>query len=95
MAWTKEIMAPDTGVVVQYREMLTIFYEHTKQMSTLRVGGWVNQEAFNQDREPVIIKTYFLPSGLAPQLADGAKNFVTEYAMAQEELEWAEVVVNE
>lgn len=92
MAWIKEITDEETGQVVRYWEMFTIFYEHTKQLSTLRVGGWVNKEAYYEGKSPTIYRVYFISSGLAPQLASGAKAFVTQYALSQEEFSDAEVV---
>jgi hypothetical protein len=91
MGWIKEIEQVDTGVLVPYWEVISVFYSHKNQLSTLEVGGWASKEAYDDGKSPVMVKSWVIPSGLAPQLAAGAVAFVGGYAKSQPEFEgWTE-----
>lgn len=87
MAWVKEIEQTETGVLVSYWEVISVYYSHKNQESILEVGGWVSESAYNDAKNPVIVKAWKIPSGLAPELAAGAVAFVSGYAKAQPEFE--------
>ncbi len=87
MGWLKQIEQVETGVVVGFWEVISVFYSHKNQISTLEVGGWVNKDAYDNGKQAVIIKSWHIPSGLAPELATGAVAFVSGYAKAQPEFE--------
>jgi hypothetical protein len=92
MAWIKSYTLEDTGVVASYWEVIGIHYQHREQISALQVGLWISGDAYTQNKAPLQIKTYIIPSGLAPELAAGALAFVSGYAKAQPEFEgWEEV----
>lgn len=92
MAWIKQIEQQETGVVVSYWEVVSVYYNHKKQESLLEVAGWVSQQAYEDGKLPVINKSWQIPSGLAPQLAAGAVAFVSGYAKSQPEFEGWEAV---
>jgi hypothetical protein len=85
MAWIKEFVDPDTGVIASYWEVVGIVYQHREQLSELKVGLWVSAEAYAANKSCLRVRTYLIPSGLAPQLSTGALQFVSGYARAQEE----------
>jgi hypothetical protein len=85
MAWIKEITHPDHGAVASYWEVMSVYYDHRRQLSTLQVGGWVSVDEYNSNMSPLLIKIYEIETGLAPQLAQGAVSFVAGYARAQDE----------
>lgn len=87
MAWNKEIEQESTGAVASYWEVISVFYEHQRGASTLVVGGWISEEAYNNNKSPLLVKSWEIPSGLAPELAEGAVGFVTSFAMSQPEFE--------
>lgn len=87
MAWFKEIERLDNGAVASYWEVISIHYSHIEQTSRLIVGGWVNQEAYEGLKEPLMTKDWEIASGLAPQLSAGALIFVSGFAKSQPEFE--------
>jgi hypothetical protein len=87
MAWIKEYVDPDTGVTASYWEVVGIVYQHREQLSELKVGLWVSAEAYAANKACLRVKTYLIPSGLAPELSAGAIGFVSGYARAQPEFE--------
>lgn len=87
MAWIKEIEQENTGAIASYWEVMSVFYEHQRQMSVLIVGGWVSEEAYNNKKSPLLVKSWEIPSGLAPALTEGAVGFVTAFAMSHAEFE--------
>lgn len=92
MAWIKEYVDPDTGVTASYWEVIGIDYRHREQLSTLQVGLWISQAAYQANKAAIRTKTYLIPSGLAPQLSAGAIAFVASYARSQPEFEGSEDV---
>lgn len=84
MAWIKNIEHPDNGAVATFWELIGVVYDHRAQTSVLTVGGWVSQEAY-ASKEPLMVKRWEIPSGLAPELAAGAVAFVSGYAKQQSE----------
>ena len=90
MAWLKDIEEQNTGAIASYWEVIGIQYNHRTQFSVLEVGGWVSEDAYTANKNPLIYKSWEIPSGLAPELAAGAIAFVTGYAMSQPEFEGAE-----
>jgi len=92
MAWIKSFTHPDTGAEGNFWEMETILYNHRTQLSELRVSVWVNAAAYSASKAPLHTISYVIPSGLAPQLATGAVQFVSGFAKSQPEFEgWANV----
>lgn len=92
MAWIKTIAHEAHGAEAHYWEVISVYYEHKRQLSILEVGGWVNAEAYNNGLSPLLTKIWEIPSGLAPQLATGAVQFVSGFAKSQPEFEgWANV----
>jgi len=92
MAWLKEYIDPDTGVSASYWEVIGITYQHREQLSELKVGLWSSADAYAANKATLRVKTYLIPSGLAPELATGALAFVSGYAKSQPEFEgWSEV----
>lgn len=89
MAWTKSIKREDNGAEATHWDVISIVYDHREQLSRLTAGGWVDAQAYADNLQPLIIKEWSIPSGLAPQLATGAVTFVTSYAMGQPEFEGA------
>lgn len=89
MAWIKEWEHPDNGSIGSYSEMETITYNNRTQLSEMSVSVWISAEAYNNNKSPLFTKIYIIPSGLAPELASGAKAFVQAYAKAQPEFEGA------
>lgn len=87
MAWIKEIEQESTGAVASYWEVISVFYEHQRGASTLVVGGWISQEAYNNSKSPLLVKSWEIPSGLAPALAEGAVGFVSAFAKSQIEFD--------
>lgn len=87
MAWLKEIAREDNAAVATYWEVISIYYDHAKQVSDLAVGGWVDQAAYDQGYQPLMTKNWVIPSGLAPELATGALAFVGGFAKNQPEFE--------
>lgn len=85
MAWLKEIEEPNTGATAVYWEVMGIAYNHRTQVSVLEVGGWVSESHYTNNKSPLIVKYWEIPSGLAPELAAGALAFVGGYARAQPE----------
>lgn len=92
MAWLKSIPHPDFGVSVAFWEVLGVNYDHREQKSLPTVGGWNSQADYDAGKIPLMTKSYYIPSGLAPELAAGAVAFVTQYARAQDEFEGSEDV---
>lgn len=93
MAWLKTYTLPNTTHSFQaYWEVIGIIYQHQAQLSELKIGCWANAEDYAAKKQPIDVKTYLIPSGLAPELAGGALQFVTGYAMQQPEFDGAEVV---
>jgi hypothetical protein len=90
MAWTKTWTDPDTGLSIEgYWEVIGIDYKHQAQLSELRVGCWASAQAYVDHKQPITVRVYSIPSGLAPALAAGAILFVTQYALQQPEFEGA------
>jgi hypothetical protein len=87
MAWEKSITREDNGAVATYWEVISIYYNHRTQKSILAVGGWVSQSAYENSLEPLMTKSWEIPSGLAPELASGAVTFVSTFAQAQAEFQ--------
>ena len=85
MAWLKEYIDPDTGVAASYWEVIGIDYRHREQLSTLQVGLWVSQAAYEANKASIKTVTYLIPAGLSPQLSTGALAFVEGYARSQPE----------
>lgn len=92
MAWIKEITHPDHGAVASFWETISIHYDKRRQLSTLQVGGWVGEQAYNDNLSPLLVKIYEIPSGLAPELASGAEAFIASYVRGQEEFEGSQDV---
>lgn len=90
MAWIKNIEHVEFGAVASYWEVVSIQYDHRKQLSELKVGGWVSEQAYLDGKEPLIVKMWEIPSGLAPELSQGAITFVTNFAKSQPEFEGAQ-----
>jgi len=84
MAWIKEIVEENTGTVVSYWEVISVFYSHKDRQSDLVVGGWISKQAFDDKKDPVIVKSWGVPAGAAPELSAGAVTFVTNFARAQD-----------
>lgn len=89
MAWIKEWVDPDNDSVGNFWETQTILYNHRTQLSEMTIGVWKDAAAYNANKRPLFTKSYIIPSGLAPQLAQGAKAFVQAYAKAQPEFQGA------
>lgn len=90
MAWIKNIAHESHGAVASYWEVVSVFYDHKRQISILEVGGWVSAQAYADGLAPLMTKNWEIPSGLAPQLATGAVQFVSGFAKSQSEFEgWA------
>lgn len=87
MAWIKNIEDESTGVIVPYWEVVSVFYNHRLQLSVLEVGGWASKDAYDNNKAPVLVKRWEIPSGAAPQLAQGAVAFVSGYAKQQPEFQ--------
>lgn len=87
MAWVKSIAREDNGAVATYWEVISVFYSHSEQKSLLMAGGWVDQNAYENNLQPLMIKEWDIPSGAAPDLATGAVAFVSGFAKAQPEFE--------
>lgn len=87
MAWTKVIKHPSNGAEASYWEVISINYDHKSQLSMLQIAGWVDGQAYEDGLEPLIVKNWEIPSGLAPQLAAGAIAFITNFAKSQPEFE--------
>ena len=87
MGWSKSIAREDNAAVATYWEVISIYYDHAKQVSDLAVGGWVDQAAYDQGYQPLMTKNWVIPSGLAPELATGAVTFVSTFVQAQEEFQ--------
>ena len=85
MAWTKEITCERTGIVASHWDTISVFYKKREQMSDLIAGGWVSKAAYDAGKEPVMIRNWFISSGLAPDLAAGADQFISDFAKAQAE----------
>ena len=90
MAWIKQFVIEDTGVQGNFWEMISINYNHRKQVSEMVIGLWINQAAYDAEKEPIHFKIYSIPSGLAPELAGGAIAFTSGYARSQPEFEGSE-----
>lgn len=87
MAWIKSIAREDNGAVATYWEVISIYYDHSKETSDLAIGGWVDEEAYTNNLQPLMTKNWIIPAGLAPELAAGALAFVGGFAKNQEEFE--------
>lgn len=92
MAWIKNIAHPEHGAVASYWEVMSVYYDHKRQISTLQVGGWVSATEYNSNMAPLLIKIYEIEAGLAPQLAQGAVAFIAGYARQQPEFEGSQNV---
>ena len=93
MAWLKTYTLPNTTLSFEaYWEVIGIVYQHQAQLSELKIGCWANAEDYAANLQPVDVKVYSIPSGLAPSLAAGAIQFVTGYAMQQPEFDGATLV---
>ncbi len=90
MAWLKEYTDPDTGVTASYWEVIGIDYKHREQLSTLQVGLWISQAAYEANKACLRTISYLIPSGLAPELSAGAITFVEGYARSQPEFAGSE-----
>lgn len=89
MAWIKEIAHESHGAIASYWEVVSVYYDHRRQLSQLEVGGWVSAEAYANGLAPLLVKNWEIPSGLAPQLAAGAIAFVSGFAKQQPEFQGA------
>jgi hypothetical protein len=87
MAWIKSIKNPQYGAIAEYWEVLSVYYNHRRQVSILEIGGWVDKAEYDNNSSPLLTRSYEIPSGLAPELAVGAVAFVSGYAKAQPEFE--------
>lgn len=93
MAWLKTYTLPNTTHSFEaYWEVIGIVYQHQAQLSELKIGCWSSAEDYEAKMQPIYVKTYLIPSGLAPELAVGALQFVTGYALTQPEFQGAQVV---
>jgi len=87
MSWIKSIAREDNGAVATYWDVISVVYNHREQLSNLTVGGWVDEEAYASNLQPLILKEWIIPAGLNPQLAAGAVAFVSGYAQSQPEFQ--------
>lgn len=87
MAWLKEMEHETNGSIATYWDVISIEYAHKIQKSIMKVGGWKDQAAYENDKVPIIIKTYEIEAGQAPELARGALAFVVNYVKQQEEFQ--------
>ncbi len=87
MSWVKAIKREDNGAIATYWEVISVVYNHRDQLSQLVVGGWVDEQAYLDNLQPLMLKEWIIPAGLAPQLAAGAVAFVSGYAQAQPEFQ--------
>lgn len=63
-----------SGVMVEYWELLTVFYEsEARSVHTLR--GWVNEEEKVAGASPLWDFQFSLPAGTAPDLVQGVEAF--------------------
>lgn len=83
MALIIDIEKEDNGAIASYWEVISIFYNHRKNKSSLVMGGWVSKVAYESDKEPLMTIDWEIDAGLAPQLAAGALEFVKNYAKSQ------------
>lgn len=74
MAWIKEIIQPNR-VKLSYWELINVFYDHKAQISMFNYGGWVDEAAYTDGVDPVVVESMQIPAGQAPQLAQGAMAF--------------------
>ena len=70
--------------------MIGINYNKRKEISELIVGIWVDQEAYNNNLEPISVLSKTIPSGSAPELAAGAYAFTMGFMKTLPEFEGAE-----
>lgn len=87
MSWEKSIVREDNGAIASYWEVISVFYNHRTQNSELTVGGWVSEDAYTTGLEPLIVKSWNVPAGLAPDLSVGAVAFVSGFAQEQPEFQ--------
>jgi hypothetical protein len=79
----------ETGVEVNYWHEAELVYNMKTGIVVFTVEGFVNEEAYNEGKKPVVSKFYEIPEGTQPELAAAGKAFLINYVKNLPEFEGA------
>lgn len=83
---------PETGVVVEHWQESELIYDMEKGIVVFTLKAYVNKEAHQEGKKPVLSRFYEIPEGSNPELAAGGKTFLLNTVRALPEFEGSEDV---
>lgn len=87
MAWIKKIEHQTHAAIASYWDSISVFWNKRIGTTQFIVGGWVNKQAYDEGKEPLMTFTWEIPSGSNQQLSAAAELFLESYAKRQPEFE--------
>jgi hypothetical protein len=80
----------ETGVVVGYWHEAELVYNMKTGVVVFTVEGYVNQDAYEAGKKPLVSKFFEIPEGTQPELAAAGKSFLLGYVRALPDFEGSE-----